>query len=93
MLSNSLKRRDVIRTSLTGGAVLAAVGVGLLRPGVAFAGNVRGWPAKPFDDKVLSSAMMDSVGKTNIAVSTKVKRREWWSSPRHRRCGLPHNRG
>ena len=73
MFSNPLPRRDFIRATLTGGAVVAAAGAGLLRSDSAMAGDVPGWPAKPFEDKTLSSAMMDSVGKTSVATSPKVK--------------------
>ena len=67
-----MQRRQFLGTGVTAAAVAAVAGTGLLRAGNAFADNVAGWPAKAFDAKVLDAAMTDSVGKTNIPVSSKV---------------------
>jgi len=70
---NTMQRRQFLSATLATGAVATAAGLGLLRPQLAFAGDVSGWPAKAFDAKVLNDAMMASVGKTDVAVSPKVK--------------------
>ncbi len=69
----NMKRREFLGTSLTATTLAAVAGTGLLRSGMAFAGNVAGWPSKAFEDKKLAAAMTDSIGKTEIPVSSKVR--------------------
>ncbi len=73
MMSKPIERRQFLGASLATGAVATAAGLGLIKPQLAFADNVAGWPAKAFDAKSLKEAMSDSVGKTNVPVSSKVK--------------------
>ncbi|MHB8266452.1 MAG: thiosulfate oxidation carrier protein SoxY [Acidithiobacillus ferrivorans] len=73
VMNNTIHRRQFLGTTLATGAVAAAAGIGLIKPQLAFADNVPGWPAKAFDAKVLKDAMSNAIGKTQVAVSPKVK--------------------
>lgn len=73
MLKKTIHRRQFLGTTIATGAVATAAGMGLLKPQMAFANDVAGWPAKAFDAKVLKDAMTDAIGKTSVPVSAKVK--------------------
>ncbi len=73
MTNKTIQRRHFLGTTLATGAVATAAGMGLLKPGMAFADNVPGWPEKAFDAKVLKDSMADAIGKSTVPVSAKVK--------------------
>ncbi len=69
-MSNMMKRREFINKSALGMVVVA--GSSYLIPGIANAANVPGWPAAPFDAKVLDKAMEASIKTTSVTISPKV---------------------
>lgn len=65
----NVKRRVLLRGTLAAGAVGAAVGAGLLQPGVVLAA----WPKEAFEAKSVEEALTASLGSPQAEESEQIK--------------------
>lgn len=72
IVSEKIKRRDFLHGAVTTAAIMATVGTGLVRPRLALADDVQGWPAKAFDAKTLSEALKGAGVPVTVPASSKV---------------------